>query len=89
MIIDPNDPERAKDILEEFRALCKKHRCALFGGDKGEMVLAKIDRVFTDTEAAAAASAGLSVPCHAIGVVRQINPGFVEWVNLQTRVKPS
>lgn len=89
MIIDPNDPERAADILEEFRALCKKHRCAMFARDGGELVLAKLDRIFTDAEAAAAGAAGLRVPCKAIAVVRQINPGFVEWANVQEAAKPS
>ena len=88
MIIDPTDPERAKDILEEFRALCKKHRCALFPGEPGEFVLAKLDRIFTDTEARAASAAGLRVPCKAIAAVRSINPGYVEWANLQAPIAP-
>jgi hypothetical protein len=89
IVYDPYDPERAADILEDFRALCKKHRCAIFPGNAGEFVLAKLDRIFTDTEAAVAATAGLSVPCKAIAVVRQINPGFVEWANVQETPKLS
>jgi len=83
MIIDPHDPERAADILNDFVALCRKHKCVILNS-KGQTILAKMSgEIPTLAEVEKMRIMGTRPACTALAVVEEINPTCVVWANVQ------
>ena len=74
-----HERERAAEILEDFMAVCRKHKCVLLPGN-GVFYLAHIAKEPTASVAAVLLRTGMRAPAVAIAAIREINPGMSEWV---------
>ena len=67
--------EQAAEILEDFMAVCRKHKCVLLPGN-GVFYLARISKELTAAEAQVALMAGRRIEAEAIAQIHEINPGM-------------
>jgi hypothetical protein len=79
-----HERERATEILEDFMAVCRKHKCVLLPGN-GVFYLAHIAKEPTPAEAQLMLMSGRKVQAVAIATIREINPGMSEWAPVEEK----